>query len=133
MRGIMKRYNPKYNQTVIYVGGTDTESLNRALNRLRHETAPLMKELKMKRYFESVGKNGFDFAYVYPGMNKIMQAAGRVIRSENDVGLVVFIDDRFSYFKYKSLLKEQYKNAYYIKDIEAIERTVDKFWLNHKH
>ena len=53
MRGIMKRYNPKYNQTVIYVGGTDTESLNRALNRLRHETAPLMKELKMKRYFET--------------------------------------------------------------------------------
>ena len=88
---------------------------------------------KMKRYFESVGKNGFDFAYIYPGMNKIMQAAGRVIRSENDVGLVVFIDDRFSYFKYKNLLKEQYKNAYYIQDIESIERTVDKFWLNHKH
>lgn len=88
---------------------------------------------KMKTYFESVGKNGFDFAYVYPGMNKIMQAAGRVIRSENDVGLVVFIDERFSYFKYKSLLKEQYKNAYYIKDIETIERTVDKFWHNHKH
>ena len=48
----MKRYNPKYNQTVIYVNGNDAESLNRALNRLRHESAPLMKELKMKRYFE---------------------------------------------------------------------------------
>lgn len=49
----MRRYNPKYKQTVIYVGGNDLESINRALNRLRHESAPLMKELKMKRYFES--------------------------------------------------------------------------------
>ena len=49
----MKQYNPKYKQTVIYVGGNDLDSINRALNRLRHETAPLMKELKMKRYFES--------------------------------------------------------------------------------
>jgi ribosomal protein S21 len=48
----MKIYNPKYKQTVIYVGGDDLESINRALNRLRHESAPLMKELKMKRYHE---------------------------------------------------------------------------------
>jgi len=48
----MKRYNPKYNQNVIYVGGNDLESIERAIRRLRHETAPLMKELKMRRYFE---------------------------------------------------------------------------------
>ncbi|MDD7735981.1 MAG: helicase C-terminal domain-containing protein [Bacilli bacterium] len=87
---------------------------------------------KMKSYFESIEKNGFDFAYVYPGMNKIMQAAGRVIRSEKDVGLVVFIDDRFTFYKYKNLLKEQYKNAYYLQDIKQIERVVDSFWNNHK-
>ena len=65
-------------------------------------------------------------------MNKIMQAAGRVIRSEKDVGLVVFIDDRFTFYKYKNLLKEQYKNAYYLQDIKQIERVVDSFWNNHK-
>lgn len=49
----MKTYNPKKSGTTIYVEGNDSNALAKALNRLRHETAPLMKELKMKRYFES--------------------------------------------------------------------------------
>lgn len=46
----MKRYNPKKSGNVIYIEDND---INKALNRLRHETAPLLKELKMKRFFES--------------------------------------------------------------------------------
>ena len=46
----MKRYNPKKSGNIIYVIDND---INKALNRLRHETAPLLKELKMKRFFES--------------------------------------------------------------------------------
>src|SRR5690606_42006703 len=38
----------------------------------------------MKNYFQSVGKNGFDYAYVYPGMNKVLQAGGRLIRTDSD-------------------------------------------------
>ncbi len=49
----MKKYNPKKSGTIIYVEGNDTNAINKALNRLRHETAPLLKELKLKRFFES--------------------------------------------------------------------------------
>lgn len=86
---------------------------------------------KIKEYFDSIEKNGFDFAYVYPGMNKVMQAAGRVIRSEYDVGFVLFIDERFSYYKYRNLLKNEYRNAKYVNSTKQIEVILDDFWKNH--
>ena len=85
----------------------------------------------IKEYYTKIGKDGFDFAYVFPGMNKVMQAAGRVIRGDNDVGIVAFIDDRFSYSKYKNLLKEQYKDAYYIRDTSKIKDILKIFWKKH--
>lgn len=87
----------------------------------------------VKDYFQENGKDGFDFAYVFPGMNKVMQAAGRVIRGEFDIGLVVFIDDRFSYWKYKALLKEQYKYPYHVKDTKKIKEIVSSFWEKHEN
>ena len=54
------------------------------------------------------GENGFDYAYVYPGINKIMQAVGRVIRTEEDKGRVLLIDDRYSNPKYKTLLPREW-------------------------
>lgn len=53
-------------------------------------------------------KNGFDYAYVFPGINKIMQAVGRVIRTEEDIGKALLIDDRYSTSKYKSLLPNEW-------------------------
>ncbi|MED4475927.1 MULTISPECIES: ATP-dependent DNA helicase [Bacillaceae] len=58
----------------------------------------------MKDYFQSVGKNGFDYAYVYPGMNKVLQAGGRLIRSDSDTGVIALVDDRFLQRKYQELL-----------------------------
>lgn len=55
----------------------------------------------IRNYYED---NGFDYAYIYPGINKIMQAAGRVIRTEEDKGRILLIDDRYSTIKYKSIL-----------------------------
>lgn len=55
----------------------------------------------IRNYYED---NGFDYAYIYPGINKIMQAAGRVIRTEEDKGRILLIDDRYLTIKYKSLL-----------------------------
>ncbi|MDD3252156.1 MAG: ATP-dependent DNA helicase [Lachnospiraceae bacterium] len=49
----------------------------------------------LKNYFEEKGENGYDFAYQYPGMNKVMQAAGRVIRTVDDRGVILLLDDRF--------------------------------------
>lgn len=64
----------------------------------------------MKDYFQSVGKNGFDYAYVYPGMNKVLQAGGRLIRSDSDTGVIALIDDRFLQRKYQALLPYEWQH-----------------------
>jgi DNA excision repair protein ERCC-2 len=69
----------------------------------------------MKEYFQSAGKNGYDFAYVYPGMNKVLQAGGRVIRSEEDRGTLVLVDDRFLSRKYVEMLPEEWRDFVVLK------------------
>ncbi|WP_099157469.1 ATP-dependent DNA helicase [Virgibacillus ndiopensis] len=64
----------------------------------------------IKNHFISVGRNGFDYAYVYPGMNKVLQAGGRLIRSDTDQGTIVLIDDRFLQPKYQALLPEEWRD-----------------------
>ncbi|MFC4403788.1 ATP-dependent DNA helicase [Gracilibacillus xinjiangensis] len=64
----------------------------------------------IKDYFQSVGKNGFDYAYVYPGMNKVLQAGGRLIRSDSDTGVIALIDDRFLQKKYQALLPYEWQH-----------------------
>ncbi|MEH7502661.1 ATP-dependent DNA helicase [Neobacillus drentensis] len=58
----------------------------------------------IKEHFYQKGKNGYDYAYVYPGMNKVLQAGGRLIRSEEDHGTIVLIDDRFLQRQYQMLM-----------------------------
>ena len=62
----------------------------------------------LKDYYSSVFGNGYDFAYRYPGFNKILQAAGRVIRTENDRGFVILIDERYSNPEYISLFPPEW-------------------------
>ena len=63
----------------------------------------------LKEYFNNNELNGFDFAYTNPGINKVMQAIGRVIRSEEDRGSVLLIDKRYGYSTYKQIFQEKYK------------------------
>ncbi|MBT2662632.1 ATP-dependent DNA helicase [Bacillus sp. ISL-45] len=63
----------------------------------------------INQHFSSEGKNGFDYAYVYPGMNKVLQAGGRLIRSEKDTGTIILIDDRYLQYKYQSLLPDVWR------------------------
>ena len=76
----------------------------------------------LKEYFDSLYNEGFDYAYTYPGMTKVIQAVGRVIRSENDRGIAILIDTRFLYSKYLELmpphwtLKKQITNSYILKN-----------------
>jgi DNA excision repair protein ERCC-2 len=58
----------------------------------------------IKEHFQAKNNNGYEFAYVYPGMNKVLQAGGRLIRSENDYGTIVLVDDRFLKKQYQRLL-----------------------------
>ncbi|WP_088072300.1 ATP-dependent DNA helicase [Gottfriedia luciferensis] len=63
----------------------------------------------LKDHFNSVGKNGYYYSYVFPGMNKVMQAGGRVIRSETDKGTLLLIDDRYKSSLYQILLPDEWK------------------------
>ena len=57
----------------------------------------------LRRYYDEAGGTGFDYAYRFPGMNKVLQAAGRVIRTQEDRGVVLLLDDRFAAPEYTRL------------------------------
>jgi Rad3-related DNA helicase len=77
----------------------------------------------MKDYFSSAGRNGYDYAYVFPGMNKVLQAGGRLIRSEHDRGVLVLVDDRYLQPQYQRLLPEEW-NHYQVKYV-TVQHHVD--------
>lgn len=79
----------------------------------------------MKEYY---GEDGAKFAYIYPGINRVLQAAGRVIRSENDRGVVVLIDDRYNDQAVQRLLPKHMRHMRLVGDTEALSRVLDEFW-----
>lgn len=81
----------------------------------------------LKGYFDARGESGFDFAYKYPGMNKVLQAAGRVIRTVDDVGIIVLLDERFLSASYLKLFPREWENYERI-SLEQIGRRVERFW-----
>ncbi|MFC4779075.1 ATP-dependent DNA helicase [Paenibacillus sp. GCM10023252] len=64
----------------------------------------------MKEYYNETGRRGFDYAYVFPGMNKVLQAGGRLIRSEQDHGTLILVDDRYLQPQYQRLLPEEWQH-----------------------
>lgn len=81
----------------------------------------------MKTYFDRQGKKGYDYAYRYPGMNKVLQAAGRVIRTAEDVGAIVLLDDRFLRRENQILLPEDW-DSYYEVNLYNYQRVLEQFW-----
>ena len=82
----------------------------------------------IKQHFNDKGKNGFNYSYVYPGMNRVLQAAGRVIRTEEDRGVVLLIDERFSYSGYKGLFPQEWSHYHRIADKNDLEDELEVFW-----
>jgi len=76
----------------------------------------------IRGYFDCKNGQGYDYAYVYPGMNKILQAAGRVIRTETDSGTVLLIDSRYSTAKYRGLFPEHWTNMKLIRNTGEFEQ-----------
>lgn len=81
----------------------------------------------LKRYFDGWGENGFDYAYRYPGMNKVLQAAGRVIRTVDDFGVVALLDERFLSPAYQRLFPREWKERVAV-TVDQIGRKVERFW-----
>ncbi len=80
-------------------------------------------------YFESKNLCGFDYAYVYPGINRVLQAAGRVIRTTTDRGVVLLIDSRFGENKYKKLLPAHWnQQIIHTTDIHKLTNALKNFW-----
>lgn len=82
----------------------------------------------MKDYFENRYENGFEYAYTFPGMNNVLQAAGRVIRRETDRGIVVLIDDRYATPTYQKLFPAHWKHLKYAGNSASLAEIVRKFW-----
>ncbi len=83
----------------------------------------------IKDYFTNKNGKGYEYAYVFPGMNKVLQAAGRVIRTETDTGSVVLIDERFAYSSYKQLFPKEWSHYKEIGNLETFKETIEDFWI----
>lgn len=81
----------------------------------------------LKDYFDVGEENGFDYAYRYPGMNKVLQAAGRVIRTVDDVGIVALLDDRFLQPGYQKMFPREWEHFEIVSKNDISEK-ISSFW-----
>lgn len=82
----------------------------------------------VEEYYNEKCDAGREYAYIYPGMNRVLQAAGRVIRRETDRGVIVLIDDRFREPVYRKLLPSHWRGLRYINDDIYFCRFLSAFW-----
>lgn len=81
----------------------------------------------LRQYFETHSGEGFDYAYRYPGMNKVLQAAGRVIRTKEDRGVIALLDERFLQWEYRRLFPREWKE-YTVCSHESVSNVLKNFW-----
>ena len=81
----------------------------------------------LKSYFDQKGLYGFDYAYRYPGMNKVLQAAGRVIRTEDDRGVILLLDERFQREKGKEIFPREWADCQRCR-LDIVEEKIRLFW-----
>lgn len=86
---------------------------------------------RIKEYFDINEEKGFVYSYINPGINKIMQAVGRVIRSENDRGMALLIDDRYLNATYHDLFSNHWNNYKVVTSKQDVEKILSKFWQEH--
>ena len=78
----------------------------------------------LKQYF---GAEGFDYAYLYPGMNKVLQSAGRVIRTEKDKGVILLMDERFQSPHYRKMFPREWSDCRRC-TMENVTELLTEFW-----
>ena len=81
----------------------------------------------LKGYFDARGMRGFDYAYLYPGINKVLQSAGRVIRTETDRGIILLLDERFSQRQYRDSFPREWENCH-VCTMLTLEDYIESFW-----
>ena len=83
---------------------------------------------QLKKYYDEWGLPGYNYAYLNPGMNKVMQAVGRVIRSEDDRGAVLLIDERYTHYNYRSLFKKEWSNYQIVFEPKDVKKKITNFF-----
>lgn len=81
----------------------------------------------LKEYYDKKNHCGFDYAYRYPGMNKVLQAAGRVIRTKEDKGVILLLDDRFWDRDYQEIFPREWQDRTGCR-LDTVEGAVERFW-----
>lgn len=81
----------------------------------------------LKKYFDLKNMRGFDYAYLYPGMNKVLQAAGRVIRTDEDKGVILLLDERFRQGQYRNIFPREWE-GYQLCTVSNVELKIESFW-----
>jgi DNA excision repair protein ERCC-2 len=84
----------------------------------------------IRDYFQKQNVSGFEYAYTFPGMNRVLQAIGRVIRSETDRGVVLLIDSRFNEVRYRRLFPAWWK-YFRVRHTSALGEVIGDFWKHH--
>lgn len=84
----------------------------------------------LKQYFDARGLRGFDYAYLYPGMNKVLQSAGRVIRTDEDRGVILLLDDRFMDGRYQDIFPREWDH-YERCTVQTVSEKANTFWKKH--
>jgi len=81
----------------------------------------------IKNYFDRLNHNGFDYSYRFPGINKVLQSCGRVIRTKDDKGVILLLDERFLENGYKNLFPREWHDLKKVNS-DCFENTVNEFW-----
>ena len=81
----------------------------------------------LRLFYDQKGENGFDYAYRFPGMNKVLQSAGRVIRTTEDRGVIALLDDRFCTAQYRALFPREWADAE-VCTLEKLPALLEEFW-----
>ena len=81
----------------------------------------------LRQYYDKNQGEGFDYAFRYPGMNKVLQAAGRVIRTNEDRGIILLLDERFLQSEYRNLYPREWKERK-ICSLDDVQNYVSEFW-----
>ena len=86
----------------------------------------------LKDYYDQQEQAGFQYAYQLPGINNVFQAAGRVIRGENDQGVVLLVDARFNQSRYTRFYPPHWSNYRAVYQPEQLAEQLEEFWKNHR-
>ncbi len=81
----------------------------------------------LKNFYQRKEKAGFEYAFLYPGMNKVLQAAGRVIRTAEDRGIILLLDERFLQREYQCLFPREWENFQRV-NLSKVRQIVEEFW-----